>query len=176
MQIACAQGEQVNKGILRLVVLGALVSPCLGQQSTTTNCTMYGNTANCTSNTTDYGAQQQRAYQEGQQAGDAIGKGLARAMQAHKFARRVKKYCEDHPGNDWHSNSTSGHCPSEAEKLEIAENEFMAHHKELMHNSANHQAIDGYIEAHNLDPHEKKSYERAYNDLKKTGQLERYAR
>ncbi len=35
--------------------------------------------------------------------------------------------------------------------------------------------MTGYIDIHKLDPREKKSYERAYKDLKKAGQLDLYS-
>jgi len=154
-----------------------------GQQSTNTHCTLYGNMASCSSTTTDYGAQQQRNNEAARQAGEAIGRGLARAMQQHCFSKQVKKYCAGHPGQDWTSRShangaifSSGHCPSEEDRVAEVANEFAASHKDFKRGPANAQAVITYIEAHNLDPRERRSYERAYKDLKKSGQLELYKR
>jgi hypothetical protein len=155
----------------------------LAQQTTNTNCTTIGNNINCTSNTTDNAAQQQRAYETGQQVGNALGSGLAMAMQAHSFNKGVRNYCAAHPGNDWHYYSrvdghvlSSGHCPSDEEKGVAAANEFMSHHKDFIPGQANSQVIVAYLESHKLDPREEKSYERAYKDLKKTGKLDLYAK
>jgi hypothetical protein len=152
------------------------------QTTTTTNCSIYGNTANCTSNTTDNGAQQQRAYEAGQQVGNALGVGIARAVYAHNQSKGIRKYCEAHPGQDytWRRNrdgviTAQGHCSTEEDKQTIAANEFMAHHKDYKQGPANNQAMTAYIDTHKLDPREKKSYERAYDDLKKAGQLDLYA-
>jgi hypothetical protein len=159
--------------------------PALGQQTTTTNtnCNLYGNTASCTStsNSTDYGAQQQRAYEQGQQMGRALGQGLAGAIQAHAFTKGVRNYCNTHPGEEWryfsradgHTIST-GHCPSDADKAGIAAAEFTAHHKDYIKGPSNSQAMISYVRQHELDPRQEKSYERAYKDLKKSGQLELY--
>jgi len=154
-----------------------------GQQTTNTYCTLYGNTASCSSTTTDYGAQQQRNNEVARQAGEAIGRGLARAMQHHRFSKQMKKYCAGHPGQDWtyrsRANGTvfsSGHCPSEEDRVAEVANEFAAGHKDFKRNPANAQAVIAYIAVHNLDPRERKSYERAYKDLKKSGQLELYKR
>jgi hypothetical protein len=152
------------------------------QQTTTTNCNLNGNTANCTSDTTDYGAQQQRAYEQGQQVGNALGQGIAAAMQAHSQDKWVKKYCAAHPGQDWrwfrrsdgHTIAT-GHCATQDEKSVAAANEFMAHHRDYIPCTDNSEVITAYLQEHNLDPREKKSYERAFRDLKKTDHLKLYS-
>ena len=154
-----------------------------GQSTTNTNCTMYGNTANCTSTTTDQGAQQQRAYEQGREAGQAIGQGLAVAMQRHRFGKGLRKYCAAHPGEDWHYRSasdgrviSSGHCPSDEDRVLAVANEFAARHKDFKRDPENAKAMTTYIEAHNLDPREGKSYEQAYKYLKDAGQLDLYAK
>jgi hypothetical protein len=151
------------------------------QQTTSTNCNVSGNNINCTSNTTDYAAQQQRAYEQGQQAGNALGTGLALAMQSHAQDRFVKKFCAANPGGDWrwyrksdgHTLAT-GHCPSQIEKGVIAANEFMAHHKNYVPCGENSSVMTDYIQQHNIDPKERKSYEQAFNELKKRNQLKLY--
>lgn len=176
-----------NRGIGTLVVCGALLLLSMhiayGQQTTTTDCTLYDTTAHCTSNTTDTGVQQQRQFEQGQQAGRAVGEGIATAMQAHAFNKDLKKYCAAHPGQDWNYYSradghvlSSGHCPSDEEKALVAASEFMSRHKDFKAGDANSQAMTKYIQTNNLDPREEKSFERAYKALKKTGQLDLYAK
>ncbi len=163
-----------------LVVLSfALRHPMRGQTTTTkTNCDVYGNTANCTSTSTDDSArkaqeaeQQRQAYETGQKIGAALA-----------FNRNLGKYCAAHPGEDWHYRSgdghevSSGHCPSDEEKATARTNEFVAHHKDFMRTTANAQALVSYMETNKLDPRERKSYEKAYKELKKAGQLELYAK
>ncbi len=127
------------------VIIGVflLFAPIIrGQQTTTTNsnCNLYGNNANCTSTstTTDNAAQQQQAYEAGQRVGSAIGQGIAAGMQAHAFSKGLQRYCDAHPGEEWHYYSrtdghalSSGHCPSDDDKALAAANTFMAHHKGL---------------------------------------------
>ncbi len=156
-----------------------------GQTTTNTNCTLSGNTANCTSNTTDYGAQQQRAYENGQAIGQAIGAPIGQAIYAarvrHAEKKWVRKYCADYPGLDWHywvgsRIIASGHCSTVDEKGAMAANDFMAHHKDFKPCEGNSKIMTAYIETHKLDPREEKSYERTYKALRKTGQLELYAK
>ena len=163
-----------------LLFLGHVVR---GQQTTNTNCNVYGSTVNCTSNTTDNAAQQQRSYEAGQQVGNALGQGIAGAMQAHSFSKGLRKYCDVHPGEVWHYGViatgqayNSGTCPTNEEKSVQAANKFMSHHKEFIPEPANSNVLVAYLEAHKLDPREEKSYERAYKDLKKSGKLDLYAK
>ena len=170
----------------RLTALGILLFPTFllhGQQTTNTHCTVVGNTASCTSTTTDYGAQQQRNNESARQAGEAIGRALGRAAQQRSFSRSVKKYCAGHPGQDWNYRSrangtviSSGHCPSEEDRVTEVANEFAAKHRDFKRSPGNAEAVASYIEEHNLDPRHPKSYERAYRDLKRSGQLDLYQR
>lgn len=162
------------------VVTGPLL---ICQQTTNTNCTTYGSNTNCTSTTTDYSAQQQQAYEQGQAAGAALGQGIARAMQAHSFSKGLKKYCDAHPGQEWHYYSradghtiSSGHCPTDEDEALEAANLFMSKHKDYIPGATNSQLITGYLDSHRLDPREERSYETAYKGLKKDGKLELYAR
>jgi len=162
----------------------ALFSPlAFSQQTTNTNCTTVGADTNCTSTTTDYGAQQQRAYEQGQKVGDALGRGISSAMQTHSFNKGLKKYCDAHPGQEWHYTSRSdghlistGHCPSDTEKALEAVYIFMSKHKDFMPGDENATEITTYIESNRLDPREEKSYESAYKALKKEGKLKLYSR
>lgn len=152
------------------------------QQTTDTTCLQAGTGAvNCNSTTTDYGAYYRQGQQVGQAIGAPIGQAIYMARQRHAFSKGIKKYCAAHPGQDWHYYSrrdghvlSSGHCPSDEDKVVAAANEFMAHHKDFKPCDANSKVMVAYIETHNLDPREQKSYERAYKALRKTGQLELY--
>jgi hypothetical protein len=164
---------------LAVVVLSfALRHSMHGQTTTTTtNCNVYGNTANCTSTSTDDSAQkaqqaqqQRQAYESGQKVGAALA-----------FNRNLRKYCAAHPREDWHRTTADqfpkeGHCPSDDDKAAAVANEFMAHHKDFIHNPTNAQTLVTYLETNNLDPRERKSYEKAYKNLKKAGKLELYAK
>jgi hypothetical protein len=123
------------------------------------------------------------AYEAGQQVGNALGSGLAVAMQAHSQTKWVKHFCAGHPGEGWHFTRTSdgrvvltGTCPTDEQNSVVAANEFMARHKEFKREPANSQAMVAYLETHKLDPREEKFYEHAYKDLKKAGQLDLYTK
>ena len=170
-----------------IVIFFGFVCVVHAQQTTNTNtnCNTYGNTANCTSTstTTDYSAQQAEQQRQAYETGQRIGAALGTAMQAHALSKNLRKYCDAHPGQDWHYYSrvdghtiSSGHCPSDEDKAEVAANEFAAHHKEFIRGPANAEAMVSYIQSHNLDPRERKSYERAFSDLKKAGQISLYSK
>ena len=88
---------------------------------------------------------------------------FGQAMQARLSGKGPQKYCDQH-------------CSPDDNKVIAAANEFASHHKELMPSPVNVQGFATYIETNKLDPRERKSYERAYKDLKKEGQLELYAK
>lgn len=125
-----------------VATLGILLTICngaFGQQTTTTDCTQNGNNTNCTSNTTDYSAQQQQSYEAGQKIGNALGTGIAAAMQGHSFNKGLKKYCAEHPGEVWHYGSkrdgtviSSGRCPSNEDVAVAAANKFMSKHSKFI--------------------------------------------
>jgi hypothetical protein len=171
-----------KQGIPTVALLGLLFSWshfANAQQTTSTDCTVLDNTAHYTSSTTDTAAQQREMFRQGQQFGEA----LAMAIQARKFNKDVKTYCASHPGEDWHyySNAdghviSSGHCLSPQEEANAAAGAFMTHHKEFKTETMNFNAMWAYVQANNLDPRQEKSYERAYKELKKKGQLELYAK
>jgi hypothetical protein len=176
-------GQEVIRTATLLAGVLILAGNGYGQETTNTNCTLSGNTANCTSNTTDYGAEQQRSFEEGQQVGSALGQGIGLAMQRHSFTKGITKYCAAHPGADWHYYSkadghvlSSGHCPTEEEKVEAVANEFLSRHKDFIPEPANSKAMIAYMESHKLNPVEKKSYDRAYKALKKARQLDLYSK
>src|ERR1035438_5920512 len=101
-----------------LVVLIALLSvSCVAQTTTTdTNCTMNGNTANCTSTSTDNSAairaqQERQAEQDkaNEQLGAAVGKAMGSAVNGLIMGHRIKSYCKKHPGETWTlSNNNTG--------------------------------------------------------------------
>jgi hypothetical protein len=104
-------------------------------------------------------------------------------MNAHAQAKWVKNYCAAHPGTGWHASNrvtgvitARGKCPTDDDKGVTAANLFMAKHKDYIPEQANSEVLTAYVQTHNLDPREEKSYERGYKDLKKTGQLHLYAR
>jgi hypothetical protein len=163
-------GATGTAAILSIFLVGGHI--LLAQQTTNTNCTTVGNNTNCTSNTTDNAAQQQRAYEAGQQVGNALGRGLGAAIHAHSENKAIKSFCSTHPG--W--TIEGDRCLTNEDKGVIAANEFMSHHKEFIPEPANSKVLVAYLEDHKLDPREEKSYERAYKDLKKSGQLELYAK
>ncbi|MGA9389381.1 MAG: hypothetical protein WBV69_02945 [Candidatus Sulfotelmatobacter sp.] len=93
-----------------LIVLSFVLCQSMQGQTTTTNtdCSLNGNTANCTSTSTSDAAQ--IAQQQAQQAerdkqlndmGNAIGVGISNAMLRHKIKKGVEKYCGQHPGEPW---------------------------------------------------------------------------
>ena len=67
-------------------------------------------------------------------------------------------------------------CLPDDNKVIAPANDFAAHHKEFMPSPVNVQSFATYIDANKLDPRERKSYEKAYKDRKKEGQLELYSK
>lgn len=174
----------------RLVVLSALAfalalaGPALfSQQTTNTNCSEIGNTINCTSTTTDNSVQQQQMNEAGRQVGNAIGTGLAVAIDSHRMHAYVKKYCPAHPGAYWGwvrrsdgRTIASGYCPTFNQQISEAVNSVTTRHRDYMPVQANSDAMAKYVTDHRFDPRQQKSWERAYNDLRKQGALQLYAR
>jgi len=165
------------------LILGLLFSISAAAQTTTnTNCNTQGtgggnSTTNCTSTSTDTTAQRQQDYQAGYALGSALGTGLARVIQNHSQSSWVKKYCAANPGKSWHWTQNGevtarGTCQ---DPEIVAASAFMAKHKDYIQEPKNAQAMVGYLEAHNLNPTEEKSYEMAYKDLKKQNQLHLYS-
>jgi len=103
-------------------------------------------------------------------------------MQAHSLNKKLKKYCETHPNQSWTYRAADGHvlssgnCPPPEDKSATAANAFIAKHKDfIVGDKSNADVMIAYIETHNLNPDEEKSYETAYKDLKKEHQLHLYA-
>jgi hypothetical protein len=70
------------------------------QAQVSTNCTTIGNNTHCDS--VDYGAQQQQAYQNGYQAGSAIGNGIAALIQRHQYNKIISQQCRQNGvGSKW---------------------------------------------------------------------------
>jgi hypothetical protein len=92
-----------------VVLLFAMRHSMYGQTTTTdTNCTVYGNTANCTSTSTDDSAairaQQQRQAEQDQaneQAGAAIGNAMGRGILAMRERHKFNSYCKQHAGEPY---------------------------------------------------------------------------
>ena len=130
----------VNKATrsLMLVVLSFVLSRAMHGQTTTTNtdCTLNGNTANCTSTSTSDAAQ--IAQQQAQQAerdkqlnemGQNLGNALGTAINNGRIRKGIRKYCDAHPGENfaWQVNGkvvTSGVCPGEL-PLALARQQFI---------------------------------------------------
>jgi hypothetical protein len=182
-----------NRTIHIAITLGIALFFGLAMQAqtttTNTNCNVNGNMANCTSTSTSNAEQQQRSYEAGQQIGAALGKGIAAVIRGNPQARANKaqdkalvKFCAARPGEravwrDSYGNEVrSERCPTDTEKGVMAANVFMSRHHDFIPGPANSDAITAYIGSHNLDPREENSYERAYKDLKKDGQLKLYAK
>jgi hypothetical protein len=91
------------------------------------------------------------------------GASFGQAMQARLFGKGPHKYCDKN-------------CSPDDNKVIASANDFAAHHKEFMPSPVNVQAFVTYIDGNKLDPRERKSYEKAYKDLKKEGQLELYSK
>jgi len=81
----------------------------------------HGNTANCTSTSTDDSAQRQaraaaQAEQDkaNEQAGAAVGNAMGglvgAAMRKHAIAKQYKAYCNQHPGEPWHGATLKALC------------------------------------------------------------------
>jgi hypothetical protein len=133
-----------------VVLLFAMRHSMHGQTTTTdTNCTVYGNTANCTSTSTDDSAQRRaqaeaqaekdrQAEELGKSMGNALGAGIGAMARVHNFHKQVKQYCKQHPGETWtwgNDNNgevyKSGQCPESPESKEkrkafIAERDRLA--------------------------------------------------
>ena len=71
---------------------------------------------------------------------------------------------------------SSGRCPTDDDKAVMAANAFMAHHHDYIPQQQNFQIMTEYIAEHRLDLREVKTYERASEDLKKTGKLNLYGK
>jgi len=164
-------------------VLGLLLSvQVVAQTTTNTNCNIQstGSTsasANCTSTSTDTTAQRKQDYEAGAALGNALGTGLARAMQAHAETKWVKKFCAANPGKSWwwKQNGTVVDRGTCQDPEIVAASVFMAKHKDYIADPNNANVMLGYLESHNLNPSEEKSYEMAYKDLKKDNKLHLYA-
>jgi hypothetical protein len=79
------------------LVIGFLGSLCHSQQTTTTDCTINGNSASCTSRTHDYDEERRRAEENQRQTVEAFGQ----TMQQFRFSRSVRKFCKKNPGQSW---------------------------------------------------------------------------
>jgi hypothetical protein len=145
-----------------LIFILLLAATCQAQVNTT--CTLYGNTATCTSH--DNGAeirrQQQAQYEAGNAAGSAVGMAIFRAH----FPGWRKKYCSQHPSQPFYygnarGDSITGTCPSLDGLSNEAAQEFVGKHPGAVKSQAHAALIDRYIADNSLPPWESKSYEKA---------------
>jgi hypothetical protein len=138
----------------------------------TTVCSLYGNTAQCTSydNGSAAAEQQQEAYQTGQAIGHSVGFAIFRAH----FPGWRRKYCSKHPSQPFvyanaAGDSISGTCPT-AEGLanEVAA-EWCVKHADYRATPPNGQTMVAYIGEHHLSFFDSKSYDEAYRYLQANG-------
>ena len=160
----------------------ALLGSMHGQTTTDTTCLDTLTGMSCTSTTRDRAAEQQRQYEQGRQMGQDLGNIIANSRARHW----VKKFCAAHPGQSWwYQMSTgerfTGDCPvgggasqpAEAEdKVGQARRTFLVKHPDFIQTTRNATAMYAYLDEHKLDPAKTKSYDKAYRDLKKKGQLD----
>ena len=102
--------NNATRRVSMLVVLTfALHHSMHGQTTTTdTNCTMNGNTANCTSTSTDDSAairaqQERQAEQDkaNEQLGAAVGNAMGRGILAMRDRHKFNSYCKQHAGEPY---------------------------------------------------------------------------
>lgn len=111
-----------------LMVLGVLVTGHSFAQvethcstSGTSNSGQINSSTDCTS--TDTGAAQAERTKQNDEAmstmGNAMGVLIGRSVQAHHYKKEIKKYCSEHPGEDWFSRNAAdaivdrGTCPGD---------------------------------------------------------------
>ncbi|MGB8523916.1 MAG: hypothetical protein WCD43_13195, partial [Candidatus Acidiferrales bacterium] len=81
--------------IASVVFITILAVPAARAQQTNTNCTLNGNTANCTSNSTPTFQQSMDSFNKSMQA---TGNNIAAARQANMNAKVKIEYCHQNPG------------------------------------------------------------------------------
>jgi hypothetical protein len=154
-----------------LIILLATITQSAAAQVTTV-CSLYGNTAYCSSN--DQSARIAEQQRQQYAAGEAIGRGIGMSIFRAHFPGWRRKYCSTHPTQPYvYSNaagdSISGNCPSaEALGNEVAA-EWLAKNKNYEPTPANGQTMVAYVTEHHLGFFEKKSYDEAYRYLKANG-------
>ena len=156
--------------LILVIVLVAITQTAAAQ--VTTVCSLYGNTAYCSSN--DQSARIAEQQREQYAAGEAIGRGIGMSIFRAHFPGWRRKYCSTHPSQPYvYSNaagdSISGTCPT-AEVLanEVAA-EWLAKNKDYEATPANGQTMVAYVAEHRLSFFEKKSYDESYRYLKTNG-------
>ncbi len=65
---------------------------------------------------------------------------------------------------------------TDGERAVAIVSDFMARHKDLLPCQQNSTAITSYLTAHNLSPLDETSFEKAFKDLRKQGQLKLHTR
>ena len=108
------------KKLIATITLALCFAIGTSAQTTHTNCTMYGNTADCTSTTHDTNADMGQA---GRDMGTAIGTIIARSRASRAYKNRVETniiYCEQNPDSSIILRDGTIKTCSEAEKREVA--------------------------------------------------------
>jgi hypothetical protein len=85
-----------------VVFITILTVPGARAQQTNTNCTLYGNTANCTSNSTPTFQQSMDSFNKSMQA---MGNNIGAAREANMDAKVKIEYCRQNPGGSVTTNS-----------------------------------------------------------------------
>jgi len=107
--------KNAPKWVSKFAAIALVAAPQLMFAQVNTTCTPSGNKTNCTS--VDQGAQNQQAYEAGQQFGNAIGLLIGRGIQSHQFHSAIKSQCKQlAPGAQWNLQNNlgqtwSGTCP-----------------------------------------------------------------
>lgn len=136
-------------------------------QTYNTSCTLYPNTASCTTTKADGGAAANAEAQRQQyQTGQAIGSGMGMAIFRAHFPGWRRKHCSQHPEQPFDyrnaaGDSIKGTCPTLNQLANEAAQEFRGKHPYAVKSPEQAQAMDKYIVDNKLSPWEPKSYEKA---------------
>jgi len=158
--------------IIFITMLAAVVGvkPCAAQ--VTTSCSLYGNTAQCTSN--DHGSVAAEQQREADATGQAIGRSIGLAIFRTHFPGWRRKYCSKHPAQPFvyanaAGDSISGTCPTTDGLANEVAAEWRGKHSDYQATPANGTAMVGYLIERRLSPLESRSYDQAFRYLKANG-------
>jgi hypothetical protein len=158
--------------LIPVIFLATVIATQTAAAQVTTVCSLYGNTAYCSSN--DQSAQLAEQQREQYATGAAIGRGIGMSIFRAHFPGWRRKYCSTHPSQPYvYSNaagdSISGTCPAAEGLANEVAGEWRAKHTDYEPNPANGQTMVAYIGEHHLSFFESKSYDGAYRYLKANG-------
>jgi hypothetical protein len=138
----------------------------------TTVCSLYGNTAYCTSN--DQGARLAEQQREQYETGAAIGNASGMAVFRAHFPGWRRKYCSKHPNQPFvyanaAGDSITGTCPSIDGLANEVAAQWVSKHRDYQQSPENGKTMSSYLAGHRLSLFESKSYDEAYRNLKASG-------